>query len=209
MISFIYFDVGGVVVKDFSQTNKWQDLQHELGITKSTQTQYDALWQKYESEICLNRNVDDLIPILKKQLGLPLPPEYSLLQGFVSHFEKNPSLWPILSKIHQHCPVGLLTNMYPGMFQAIEARHLFPRVTWDVVIDSSVVKLQKPDPQIFKLAEKLCQVKPENILFVENGQIHLDAAQKLGWQTFFYDSSDYPKASQQLADYLQTHHCFG
>ena len=33
-LSFIYFDVGGVVIQDFSGTNKWSQLKRELGIKK-------------------------------------------------------------------------------------------------------------------------------------------------------------------------------
>ena len=34
MIKFIYFDVGGVLVRDFSKSNKWQELVNEIGISK-------------------------------------------------------------------------------------------------------------------------------------------------------------------------------
>ena len=37
MISFVYFDVGGVVILDFSGTNKWEMVKKEWGIT-------DAYW---------------------------------------------------------------------------------------------------------------------------------------------------------------------
>ena len=35
--------------------------------------------------------------------------------------------------------------MYPGMFEAIADRGLFPPITWDVVVDSSAVGYAKPD----------------------------------------------------------------
>jgi|TARA_Y100000310_G_C20153683_1_gene565933 hypothetical protein len=32
MNRFIYFDVGGVVIRDFSGTNKWEELRRSIGI---------------------------------------------------------------------------------------------------------------------------------------------------------------------------------
>lgn len=34
MIKFIYFDVGGVAIRDFNGTDKWENLKKELGIPK-------------------------------------------------------------------------------------------------------------------------------------------------------------------------------
>ena len=42
-ISFVYFDVGGVVVKDFSDTNHWQNLKLYLGITANLEDQFDVM----------------------------------------------------------------------------------------------------------------------------------------------------------------------
>ena len=204
MISFVYFDLGGVVIKDFSQTNKWLALQRDLGVNEANQAQFNDLWQEYENEICLNRDVDTLIPLLKNQVGLPIAEGYSLLQDFVNRFESNPSIWPVIKKIQQTCRVGLLTNAYPRMFTTIQKARIMPPVKWDLIIDSSEVKLQKPDPKIFLLSQKKCGAPPNEILFVENSQIHLDVAKTLGWQTFLYNSTDYDQSSAKLMAYVNS-----
>jgi hypothetical protein len=33
MTKFVYFDVGGVLIKDFSKTNKWEELKKAKNIT--------------------------------------------------------------------------------------------------------------------------------------------------------------------------------
>ncbi len=45
MISFVYFDLGGVVIRDFSGTNKWEEVKQEWGLT-------DKYWDEFEPKLC-------------------------------------------------------------------------------------------------------------------------------------------------------------
>lgn len=199
MVSFVYFDVGGVVALDFSGTNKWQELKQELGIPVRMSQQFDDFWEKYRDEVCIDRDVESLLPLLKKQFNIHMPDNYSLLiDGFINRFEKNTSILPVIDKIHSKFKIGLLTNMYPRMFDEMKKRGLLFDMNWDVIIDSSKRRLQKPDPRIFTLAEKEAEVSGGDILFVENSQGHIEAAKANGWQTFLYDSSNPKKASSDL-----------
>ena len=70
MISFVYFDLGGVVIKDFSGTDQWTEMKKVIGVEKSYEKEFDELYDKYElSELCLTRDVDTLIPIFAKKFG--------------------------------------------------------------------------------------------------------------------------------------------
>ena len=199
MISFVYFDLGGVVELDFSGTNKWKLLKKELGITADKDNEFEDFWNKYEAEVNVGRDVETLIPLIKEKFGSKLPKNYSfLINGFVNRFEVNKSIWPVIDKIHQKCRIGLLTNMYPHMFEAIKKRGLLPNVKWDAIIDSSIVGIKKPDPRIFELGEQKAGVKGNKILFVENSPIHVKAAKNFGWQTFLYDSAHPEDSSNRL-----------
>ncbi|HSX05514.1 MAG TPA: HAD-IA family hydrolase [Candidatus Saccharimonadales bacterium] len=202
MISFVYFDLGGVVIDDFSGNNKWAELKQELGVTPATDTAFEALWQRYLPEICLDRDVDTLVPLLESELGLRLPDGYSLLDGFVKRFYANPAIWPLLARLKSKLRIGLLTNMYPRMFVAIEQRHILPDVAWDVVIDSSVEQLQKPDPKLLAVAQQRAGVPNSQILFIDNSAEHITAAKAFGWQVFLYDSSDHVASVEKLGQLL-------
>ncbi len=200
MISFVYFDLGGVVELDFSGTNKWSQLKKELGISAKKDKAFEDFWNKYETEVNVGRDVETLIPLIKEKFGSNLPDKYSfLMDGFVNRFEVNKSIWPVIDKIHQKCRIGLLTNMYPHMFEEIKKRGLLPVVKWDVIIDSSIVGIEKPDPRIFKLGEQRAGVKGKEILFVENTPSHVCAAKDFGWQTFLYDSAHPKDSSNKLS----------
>ncbi|MDO8487898.1 MAG: HAD-IA family hydrolase, partial [bacterium] len=92
----------------------------------------------------------------------------------------------------------------PGLLQKIKNGRLLPDESYDIIIDSSVVKLAKPDPAIFRLAESKAGIKGNQILFVENSQTHINIAKKLGWQTFLYDSAKPIISSRKLLERCKT-----
>jgi FMN phosphatase YigB (HAD superfamily) len=199
MISFVYFDVGGVANLDFSGTNKWDDLRAELGVTPDNRAAYDALWAEYYPKLCTSGDVEDLVPRFRDPLGLHLPADYSLLNAFVSRFEPNPAIWPAVDEIQRQVPVGLLTNMYKGMFDAIQKTGMLPQAPWAAIVDSSVEGCQKPEARIFQIAQARAGVP------ADNSPEHVDAAKALGWQTFLYDTSNPQQSSEELSSYFKDH----
>lgn len=67
-IKFIYFDVGGVVIKDFSGTNKWEELKVELGIPKDKSQEFEDIYDLYQDEINTTREIE--IAKSKYKIGL-------------------------------------------------------------------------------------------------------------------------------------------
>lgn len=204
MISFVYFDVGGVAMLDFSKTNKWTDLKSELGVSAHNDELFEQVWTDYAWDVCLSRDVETLVPLLREKVGLNIPDNYSLLDGFIKRFEVNRSLWPVIHSLHKTTPIGLLTNMYPRMLNELNDCQLIPSLEWNAVIDSSVVGYQKPDKEIYEIAEKEAKVPASEILFVENTEGHIEVAKQRGWQTFLYDPSNTEAATASLISYIRS-----
>jgi len=203
MISFIYFDLGGVVIDDFSGNTKWDELKTELGINETNVEKFQQLWSTYSPQLCTTLSTEDLLSILQQELNLVFRDNYSLLSGFVDRFEANPSILPVLEFAKQHARLGLLTNMYIGMFDAIQRLNILPGIEWDTVLDSSIEGLEKPDRRFFELATERADAQSGDILFIDNTQEHIDAARALGWNTYFYDANDHQASSAQLLEYLR------
>jgi len=201
MISFVYFDVGGVVIKDFSGTNKWYELKRRIGISDDQMQDVDVHWKKLKGPID-NGDIDLTVieTMLREEFHIPMPKNYSMLDDFVDHFERNPSISPIIQEIHKTHRVGLLTNMYIGMFDKIIKRDLLPPELWDTIIDSSIIHMKKPDKEIYEFAQKQAGVPASEILFIDNMEKNLVAPQELGWQTFLYDSTNPETSSKQLLE---------
>lgn len=202
MIKFVYFDVGGVVIRDFSGTNKWEELKTGMGIKPEQTEAFNEIFDKYEPEVCIGLDVETLVPMLKEKLDLKLPDNYSFLHDFVDRFEKNESIWPVIERLKGKYKIGLLTNMYPNMLEAICKAGLMPNTTWNVVIDSSIEKVRKPQTEIFQLAQDKSGFKGEEIFFIDNGAKHVDAAKQFGWQGFVYDPSNTEKSNKDLETIL-------
>lgn len=201
-IKFIYFDVGGVAVLDFSKTNKWEELLDDLGVKGSSRKAFSELFAKYELEVCTGLKLDAFIRVAKSQLNIEFPATYSMVSDFVSRFSANHQLVNIIKDLRGKYRLGLLTNMYPGMLAEINRQKLLPEINWDVVIDSSVIKIRKPQPEIFAVAEREAQTEPGNILFVENTHSHIDAAKARGWKTLLYDPANVVESNKLLLEFL-------
>lgn len=202
MVKFVYFDVGGVVIKDFSGTNKWHELKRDIGILPGQEKDFDEVFDTYEPEVCVGRDVETLLPLLHERLGLHLPEDYSFLADFVNRFERNESIWPIIENTRSKYRIGLLTNMYPSMLDRIKQKGLLPEVAWDVIIDSSIEKVRKPQTEIFQLAQERAGFVGAEILFVENSTMHVEAAKAFGWQAMLYDPTDIAGSNRRLQETL-------
>jgi len=203
MIKFTFFDVGGVVILDFSGTNHWSSLQKEIGIPPEYRKEFDNFWDKTESQICLGLDIEKLKPEIKKRFKAKFPPDYSLLiDGFVKKFRRNESLWEIIKKISKKTGLGLLTNMYPNQFNEIKKANLLPEFKWDLIVDSSIVNLQKPDREIYEYAQKSSGFKGSEILFIDNLEKNLVVPKALGWKVFLYDCDNVLESNNKLLEYF-------
>ncbi len=201
MISFVYFDVGGVIIKDFSGTDKWTQMKRDIGIRPEIEREFEQFYDENEEMLHTGKDVDSLIPVIAEKFHINFPPGYSLSVDFVNRFEKNELILPIIEKIKQECRIGLLTNMYPRTLSMIKKKGIMPDIPWDVVVDSSVEGCQKPNLAIFKVGEQKAGVKKENILFIDNKDENVKAAKGFGWQTFLYDPSNHEKSCSDLLNY--------
>ncbi|MFZ2199388.1 MAG: HAD-IA family hydrolase [Microgenomates group bacterium] len=197
-ISFVYFDVGGVAIQDFSDSPKWESMMDVMGIPNPRREEFDQLYHEYDTQFCLGTHEDTILPQIAAQFGLTLPEGFSMRRYFIDHFDSNPDLWPIVTQLKHSMKLGLLTDQYPGMLKQIFDKKILPPVSWDVIIDSTEVGARKPSPTIYQVAQAKSDVPAAEILFIDNREKNLVPARALGWQTFLYDSSNYDQANRDL-----------
>ena len=58
------------------------------------------------------------------------------------------------------------------------------------VVISAEIGVNKPDPKFFKILAKKIGEEPKNILFVDNLQVNVDAAEKLGFKILKYNEGE-------------------
>ena len=82
---------------------------------------------------------------------------------------------------------GIISNSGPGAREA-ERRWGFEGITDDIVY-SHEVGLLKPDPRIFALAAERLGVRPEEIVFLDDVEGHVEAARAVGYRGVVHRST--------------------
>lgn len=100
-------------------------------------------------------------------------------------------------------PVGLLSNIYPGVFEIIDETQLFPFTNWAQTILSCDVGFVKPELEIYELAEQKSGTSSELILFIDDKSDFLKPARKRGWQTYLFDPNDPIVPTHNIRQILQ------
>lgn len=71
---------------------------------------------------------------------------------------------PLLRAWSRRCPLGLVSNFYGNL--ATVCRELKIASLFDVMVDSAVAGVRKPDPGIFSLACEALHARPEDVVVV-------------------------------------------
>jgi putative hydrolase of the HAD superfamily len=81
----------------------------------------------------------------------------------------------------------------------LETPELWPKTPiarfFDVVLFSSVIGMQKPDPRVFQMAYEQLKVKPESCLYIDDTVSNLTAAVEAGMSAVLFrnpENSEYP-----------------
>ena len=84
----------------------------------------------------------------------------------------------LVIKAREHCKVGLITNATSRLSHDLEGLGLSQHL--DFVVNSSEVGFAKPRPEIYKRALAVAGAKPLEVLFVDDTQSNVVAAEALG-----------------------------
>lgn len=99
--------------------------------------------------------------------------------------------------------MGLLSNIYLGVFDILAQKQFLPYMNWHTKILSSEVGAVKPEPEIYLIAKEGERVNPKEILFIDDREDFLQPAKNRGWQTFQFDPKN-PKTSViKIRDIIQ------
>jgi len=107
--------------------------------------------------------------------------------------------WPIVHKARElkaaGIPIALLTNNVAewgdNWRSTIPVDELF-----EIVVDSSAVRLRKPDPAIYVLTCERIGVAPESAVFLDDNHDNIAAARSLGMETVTVDEDPWDAVAE-------------
>jgi putative hydrolase of the HAD superfamily len=107
----------------------------------------------------------------------------ALMGSVASGFGPRPIMVRAIERIRgEGLRVGALTNNWPRAERAPEANG-FAALGFDVVVESSVEGLRKPDPRIYELVLDRLAVRADEAVFLDDLGINLKPARVLGMTT--------------------------
>lgn len=196
-ISFVYFDVNGCLVHFFQKA--FTKLAHDTG--QPLDKVESAFWH-YNDDACRgDLSVEEFNQAFAIKLGLTNLDWISYYFGVVEPVE---GMNELLAWVAGNYKIGLLTNVMPGVLDALRHRKLVPDVAYDAVIDSSVVGAIKPEAKIYELAEAQAGVPPNEILFIDDSRVNLTAAERLGWRVMWFDDYHAEESVSRVRAALKT-----
>lgn len=188
-IKGIIFDLGGVLIGDFSKAF-FANTSKELGVPvdkvrRAIRREEVLLQQGKETSAQFWRRIC-------KKLRIKAPPNKVLLSLWSKPYRKNAKLNKgtllLIKQLSKKYPLGVISNTLKEHTAVNRKRNFFKY--FDVVLLSHDVGLRKPQKEIFQLASKRLHIPLSSILFIDDELRWVKAARKAGLQSIQFKSPE-------------------
>ncbi len=189
MTDAVLFDFGGVILT--SPFDAFAAYEAEAGLPPDTIRRINATNPDTNAWALFERNEVDVAGFCERfeaegrALGVEVDARRVLgcLEGTA-----RPEMVEALRRIHGRLPMALLTNNTVSMVDADEARrtdslHAEALSLFDLVVESSVVGVRKPEPRFYEMACEGLGVEPPGCVFLDDLGVNLKPARAMGMTT--------------------------
>lgn len=196
-ISFIYFDLGGVVIDN--EQAIWRIAEEFRLDVEKIREFFDTHWK----EACIGTlDTAAYLTRFKEAFRFDHPAE-NFVDFFTEYQGQYQETHDLIHELARDYRLGILSNAESGMVNALIGKGKIPNIRWDVMIESAQIGLVKPQKKIYHLARKKANVLPEEILFIDDRQVNIDAAVALGWRAVLFDFFDVPASVRRVREFLR------
>jgi FMN phosphatase YigB (HAD superfamily) len=195
-IKFVYFDIGDVVFN-------WKQVLTKLALmSKKSYEEVYAVYKEYDDDVCRGKIMpQELWEHFQKELQLSNKMD-NFLKWWSSNFSPIPAMHEIVVETSEKYKVGILTNIYTGIWKYYVKDGLIPEISYAAIVQSCDIGFVKPEIEIFKYAQSKAGVFPQEILFIDNALKNVDRAKELGWQAILYDVNNPQKSVAEIKQIL-------
>ncbi len=195
-IRFVYFDINGCLIRFYQRA--FVRLAEVSG--QSPDTIESAFWH-YNDQVCRGEmSLVDFNTALAQRLHME---SLDWITYYLDAVEPMPEMAELVSWVSRLYGFGLLTNVMPGVVDALRNRGLIPDLAYDAIIDSSVVHTIKPEPRIYEIAGQKTGCAPNEILLVDDSRANLMAADKFGWHVLWFDDYRSGESAAKIREALE------
>lgn len=195
-VSFVYFDVNGCLVHFYQRAFA----QLALATGAPADVVETAFWH-FNDDVCRGIiTLADFNEKLADRLGVD---SVDWQEYYLDTVEPIQQMQELLKWASEHYKFGLLTNIMPGLVNAMRRGNQLPNLPYDAIIDSSEVAAIKPEAKIYEIAQERAGVPASEILLIDDSRVNLMAAEKLGWHVLWFDDARPEEAVERVREALQ------
>jgi len=175
----ILFDLGGVLVElsGITTMQSW------------TNWDLDELWRRWLASPTVRRFESGQIPAeqfgrdLVQEFSLPVEADYFLEQFAQWPKGPFPGVEDLINRVSDGYQIGCLSNTNALHWNIMnEEMAFFQR--FDICFPSHLTGFLKPDEAVFEHVASRLELSPEKILFIDDNQINVDGARKVGFAAY-------------------------
>ena len=196
-IAFVYFDIGGVFLE---WSKALHGAAHSFGI--NPEDLIAVFDENHEAITKGNITADNLWEKACDKLSLRNGKGFNLLESWVGDYVPINETYEFATSLVGKYRLGLLSNIYKGMFPLLQERKIVPKIAWDQVVLSCEVRAKKPEKEMFALAEKNAGVDPANILLIDDSESSILGARESGWQAIHFETYNPKQSVQEVSKFL-------
>ena len=140
----------------------------------------------------------ELVQRIAARTGLPPDAVRAVVDAVPTELQPMPASVALLRRLHaQGRHLHFLSNMPAPYAEHLERTHDFLRCFQSGVVSARVQQI-KPEPAIFDTSARLFGAAPEELLFIDDVMVNVQAARAAGWQALHF--TDVAAVEQQLRD---------
>lgn|GEM_PF-3987552 len=196
MIQTLFFDLGGVVFRDFF-SGAVTEFAQKLGLPAETVL---AAYVKTDVPVYCKNLLDDeeRWKLFVDELHLPEAEIEPCIESFYESYQLFPQTVALLQELlaMKRYRFGVLSDQPMGVAQYLRNEHqnVFDLFASELVIISAEIGLSKRDPdlEIYKEAIRKSGDAADKILLVDNALHNIENAKSLGMQTYYFDIEHKP-----------------
>jgi HAD superfamily hydrolase (TIGR01509 family) len=195
-ISFVYFDINGCLVQFYHRA--LTQLAHDSG--QPADVVESAYWHNNDAICRGEMSMAEFNAALAEKLHIETVDWASY---YLAAVEAMPEMHELVNWASERYGVGLLTNIMPGMVDAMLKRGLLPSIAYDAIVESSEVHAIKPEAKIYEIANERAAQAPEEILLIDDSRANLMAAERFGWHVLWFDDYRPEESAERIKQVLE------
>lgn len=198
-IKFIYIDIGNVMA---NTDDYFKGATTRFGIDLN---EFTLFWRGNDNADGMTRGKvtpQEFWLSAIKRFKLKNAENFDFLESWMDDYKPITEIHELVKELSKKYKIGIVSNLYPGMFPALTEKGKIADVNYSSVILSYEVGLNKKDKHIYELATKETGLKPEEIFYIDDRKDFLENAKFIGWQTFWFDEKNIVNSVNKIRELL-------